>query len=367
MDCSSFPNLSTLYVTGHSSGAAFVQHYALANVAEKRHKQLDFKYIVANNQFFYYPNPERYDELTDTFYTPNECSAYDVWPYGFKEAVGYFRDHRLSEAAVEQQQVTRNTIYLLGSEDKLGSSFQNTECENILQGSNRFRRGENMLRTIEHFYPEVEDHHQIIVYSVAHNGDAMFNSPEFRHYLLTGEMTGGEDTTTTGDALELKGILSLTWQDAGSVQGKAIHLVAREDIDDLSVYAIGTANNGGGTDGKEYLFPEMAVQQGDDILLARDPDGIGGYFGDCMNQFEHVILSGSAINQNGDDAIELFGGSFVIETFGDINQDGTGESWEYTNSWAYKNAQGEWQFGGINCSNDSENTQNSACVYPICE
>ena len=28
----------------------------------------------------------------------------------------------------------------------------------------------------------------------------------------------------------------------------------------------------------------------------------------------------------------------VVETFGEIDNDGTGESWEYTDSWAYKDA-----------------------------
>ncbi len=362
--CSStFPNLTILYMAGHSSGATLVQHYALANVAENRHKQLDFKYIVANNQFFYYPNDERHDEQADAFYTPSGCSSYDVWPYGYKEAVAYLGDQQLCEAVIARQQAIRNTTYFLGSEDKLGSSFQNTECENTLQGSTRVRRGENMLRTIEHFYPDIENHHQIIVSGVAHNGEAMFNSPEFQHYLLT----YGQETNTTHTALALQGVMSLNWPGSGNVDGKALHLKALEDIADLSIYGIGTANNGGGTDGKEYSFPPMAVLQGDDILLARDPDAIEGYFGDCMDSFEHVIPSGSAINQNGDDAIELFGGNFVIETFGEIHQDGTGASWEYTNSWAYKDEQGEWQYGGVNCANGSESTQNSDCVYPICE
>ena len=40
----------------------------------------------------------------------------------------------------------------------------------------------------------------------------------------------------------------------------------------------------------------------------------------------------SDISQNGDDAIELFEQGVAIETFGDLDVDGTGEAWEYMDS-----------------------------------
>jgi DNA/RNA endonuclease YhcR with UshA esterase domain len=39
---------------------------------------------------------------------------------------------------------------------------------------------------------------------------------------------------------------------------------------------------------------------------------------------------------NGDDAIELFQNGLVADIYGDINVDGTGQAWEYTDSWAYR-------------------------------
>ena len=45
----------------------------------------------------------------------------------------------------------------------------------------------------------------------------------------------------------------------------------------------------------------------------------------CFSDFDHVLEAGSGISQNGDDAIELYEQNQVIETFGDINVDGTGE------------------------------------------
>ncbi|GAA4801442.1 Ig-like domain-containing protein [Litoribaculum gwangyangense] len=166
-------------------------------------------------------------------------------------------------------------------------------------------------------------------------------------------------------AISLKGVMALTWDGSGTNDGKAIHLIANQDIADLSVYGLGVANNGGGTDGLEYSFPVQSVSAGDDILVAREPALLSTYFGDCANEFEHIFQANTSISQNGDDAIELFSETTVIETYGDADVDGTGEVWEYTGSWAYK-FDGVWTYGGIDCSIGSTTTQSSSCVYPIC-
>merc|ERR1711998_88919 len=70
------------------------------------------------------------------------------------------------------------------------------------------------------------------------------------------------------------------------------------------------------------------------------------------------------ISQNGDDAIELFYNGAVVETFGDIAVDGSGETWEYLDSWAYK-VNGQWTFGGVDCTDGSTTTCDSSCPYPF--
>lgn len=165
--------------------------------------------------------------------------------------------------------------------------------------------------------------------------------------------------------LQLKGVMAIRWStEPGTNSGKAVHLRATADIADLSVYSIGVANNGGGSDGIEYTFPAMAVAAGEDILLAREDVSISTYFSSCISEFEHIIQT-DAMNQNGDDAIELFSGTSVIETFGDPNVDGTGQPWEYSGSWAY-NFGDEWVYGGVDCAASSTTTQDSDCTYPMC-
>ncbi|MDC3104804.1 T9SS type A sorting domain-containing protein [bacterium] len=174
------------------------------------------------------------------------------------------------------------------------------------------------------------------------------------------------------NSLQLQGIIDFDLVSAGYT-GKALHLKANSNISDLSNYGIGVANNGNGGDGQEYSFPSISVQAGDHILLARDTISMATYFNSCFSQFDHVLAATNAISQNGNDAIELFKDSIVIETFGDINVDGTGLAWEYLDSWAFKDPSGgvtfsggNWIFGGVECTIGSLTTQSSSCPYPSC-
>jgi hypothetical protein len=164
--------------------------------------------------------------------------------------------------------------------------------------------------------------------------------------------------------MQIQGALALLWDGSGTNGGKAVHLRANRAIDDLSAYGLGVANNGGGTDGLEVNLPSGSVAEGAQILIAREPATIGAYFGSCIDLFDQVIQS-DGMNQNGDDAIELFFNMNVIETYGDADVDGTGQFWEYAGSWGYK-VGGAFTYGGVDCASASTSTQTSACPYPLC-
>ena len=165
--------------------------------------------------------------------------------------------------------------------------------------------------------------------------------------------------------LMLQGIIDFTVPEGGS-SGKAIHLYVTNDIEDLALYGIGVANNGGGTDGQEYTFPTAAPTAGQHILVVRDLDAMDSYL-NASQIFDHVFVSESTvISQNGDDAIELYYLGGVIETFGDINVDGTGQDWEYLDSWAYK-VNDVWTYGGVNCTDGSTTSCESSCPYPFAD
>ena len=187
-------------------------------------------------------------------------------------------------------------------------------------------------------------------------------------FLLISSLSFGQDLVITG---VFDGPLS------GGVP-KAIEIYAINDIADLSTYGIGSANNGGGTDGIELQLSGNAVA-GEFIYIASDQTGFSTFFG-----FDPDFISSAASN-NGDDAIELFNnvvsngsGGFtgdVIDTFGDINVDGSGQAWDYEDGWVYRNdgtgpdgatfTLSNWSFSGIN-ENDDDTTQSTATnPFPI--
>ena len=176
--------------------------------------------------------------------------------------------------------------------------------------------------------------------------------------------------------MRLRGVFALG--DANT--GKAVHLYATQDIADLSNYSIGIANNGGGTDGPEFRL-SGAARAGDDIIVVRDSLAPLVTSHLCGSKFEQQLVGTSKISQNGNDAVELFhdagSGMRVVDTFGDISVDGTGQPWEYAQSWAYRHTLSgggfevsEWSFGGVGCtasvSIDAATTEETTCPYPLC-
>ena len=196
------------------------------------------------------------------------------------------------------------------------------------------------------------------------DGSSAWQAPD------SGELEGSYEITVVDPssvpALELAGIMDF---DIGGSDGKAIHVRALNDIEFLDEYGLGVANNGGGTDGEEYIFEPIPVAAGAEILVARNPDVIMAYLASTETVFDHVLLANNDISQNGDDAIELYqydlatNTSNVIEVFGDVDVDGTGEAWEYSDSWAYK-VDGEWTYGELGCAG-GETSCASSCPYPL--
>lgn len=185
------------------------------------------------------------------------------------------------------------------------------------------------------------------------------------------ESANATDETSTcrypefSPGLEFKGIMDLNH--GGGKNLRAYHLFALQDIPDLSVFGAGIASNGQATsDGVEIAFPSMAVSAGEHILVIRDLDvaNAQAYFESCYGKFDHVIPD-TGVTSNGDDTIELFKNNILIETYGQLGVDGTGQVWDYDNSWAYK-VSGAWTYGGVGCSTSATTNATSSCPYTFC-
>ncbi len=147
---------------------------------------------------------------------------------------------------------------------------------------------------------------------------------------------------------------------------KAIEIYVINDVADLSIYGLGVANNGGGTDGEEFTFPVVSANAGDYIYVSNPPPGFLSFFG-----FSPDYTTGS-LALNGDDAIELFKNGIVEDLFGDVNTDGTGQPWEYMDGWSYRNSgstpsaifnAADWSFSGPNALDGEAN--NASAVTPM--
>ena len=152
---------------------------------------------------------------------------------------------------------------------------------------------------------------------------------------------------------------------------KGVELLVRQDIPDLSRYGLGTGNNGEGSDGQEFTFPSVAVTAGEYLYVANDTLQFRVFFGRAAN-FED---GGAACNFNGNDGVELFEDGRVIDVYGDVDVDGSGLGWEYSDSWAHRVAgtgpdgssfvPGHWTQGPLDVF-DGVSTNDAAMLpYPI--
>ncbi|MEY3366902.1 MAG: hypothetical protein RI973_57 [Bacteroidota bacterium] len=205
-------------------------------------------------------------------------------------------------------------------------------------------------------------------YTVISGGPLLAINPQTGVINLAGSNTGTYNVTNSVSGcgnLVISGVID------GPVTGglpKAIEFYALANIPDLSAYGFGSANNGGGSDGQEFTFPAISVAQGSHIWVATEAPTFTSFFGFAPN-----FVDDFAPSINGDDAIELFCNGMVIDVFGQINVDGSGQPWEYTDGWAYrKNNTGpdgsffsiaNWTFSGIDAL-DGFNT-NAAATKPL--
>ncbi|WP_137165828.1 ExeM/NucH family extracellular endonuclease [Salinimonas lutimaris] len=221
---------------------------------------------------------------------------------------------------------------------------------------------------------EAERTRQAAIYEYQGNRNPFVDRPEWVDVLYSAQScdasTGG-DTGETDEPVDPQpeagsAPLMLTGIYDGPLSGgvpKGIELLVTEDMDDLSVCGVGSANNGGGSAGEEFIFPSRSVVAGEFIYIASETTGFTSFFGFAPD------YTSSAMSINGDDAIEVFCHGERVDVYGDINVDGTGQDWEYLDSFAYRTggtANGEftlsqWSVPGANTW-DGENDNSTAAV-----
>lgn len=150
---------------------------------------------------------------------------------------------------------------------------------------------------------------------------------------------------------------------------KGVEVFATNDIPDLSIYGLGSATNGGGTDGEEFSFPAVSVSAGTYIYVASESTGFTSFFGFAPD------YTAGAMAINGDDGIELFENGVVIDVFGEQTWTGGPHPWFYSDGFAYRNANtgpdggtfviGNWTMSGQNALDPAITNATAPVPVPI--
>lgn len=149
---------------------------------------------------------------------------------------------------------------------------------------------------------------------------------------------------------------------------KAIEIYVVNDIDDLSIYGFGSANNGGGTDGEEFTFPADAVTAGQYLYIATTSAEFNTFFG-----FDPDYISDAAAI-NGDDAVEIFKEGVAVDVFGEIEHDGDIAAWNYLDGWAYRVdgtgpsttfVPSEWTYSGVDALDGVADNASAPNPWPL--
>ena len=138
--------------------------------------------------------------------------------------------------------------------------------------------------------------------------------------------------------------------DASDPKGIEAYVVSTGDYTGWAVELQFNANT---TWSNGYTF-DGSYTAGEFLYITSTPDTLTGWGWASKG----TIISDGSFNQNGDDSYRIIdGSSTVIDSFGVDGTDGTGQAWEFTDSYAYRSdgtaptatfAVGEWTYGGVN-------------------
>lgn len=193
--------------------------------------------------------------------------------------------------------------------------------------------------------------------------------------ILSSTNVANKTITVNGNAFgETTNSMVITGVFDGSLTGgtpKGVELYVIKDIADLSLFGISSVTNGqGSTAGTiEFAFPQVAATEGSFIYVSGTTADFTTFFGSAPDYETGVV------NINGDDSIELYENGQIIDVFGDVNTDGSGEPWDYLDGWAYRKSNTgpegttftttNWTYSGVDGLEGGTNNATATSPFPI--
>jgi len=216
-----YPNLRSIFVTGHSSGGQIVQRYALASKinVELARAGVIVKYFVANPSSYTYLDGLRpiLPPMSDLacrfcvntsiakaayqFAVPDDsvvsgCPGYNDYGFGLLgDTVPYFSTASSAPISQLKELYSKKIVnYVSGESDVCDSPWMlahnctacdpddggfETTCGDMLQGHCRMERAHAFVQAVQLYYKGAARSHRLIsVPYVGHNGCAIFQSAE---------------------------------------------------------------------------------------------------------------------------------------------------------------------------------------------
>jgi hypothetical protein len=189
-----FPNLTSIVITGLGSGAQLTQRYAATNQIDPV-TGVTLQYAVVAPSSYVYLDATRPAQnascSTDggctapfvPFWDAASCSDYDSYYYGLENRTGYVGIPSSTEARAEF--VDRDVTYLVGDEDTLANAAGtdlDTSCEANAQGADRLARATNFWSEVNSVYQAA--HPLIVIPGCMHSRTCLYFSPEARSVLF---------------------------------------------------------------------------------------------------------------------------------------------------------------------------------------
>jgi len=160
----------------------------------------------------------------------------------------------------------------------------------------------------------------------------------------------------------------------GSLSGgtpKGVSIFVLKDIADLSLFGVSSVSNGGGSTAGtvEFYFPAVSVTAGTFIYVSKEVPNFTTFFG-----MAPTYTSGS-MGINGDDAIELYERGQIIDVYGDVDNDFSGETFDYLDGWAYRKSNTgpegttftslNWTYSGVDGLEGGSDNASATSPFPI--
>ncbi|MDT7831105.1 lamin tail domain-containing protein [Flavobacteriaceae bacterium S356] len=159
----------------------------------------------------------------------------------------------------------------------------------------------------------------------------------------------------------------------GTPKGVELFVLTEIPAGDLSLYGVSSVSNGGGsTAGNvEFGFPTNGspIAAGTFIYVSTESTNFNTFFGMMPDYTTGVVAI------NGDDSIELYESGQIIDVYGDVNNDFSGEAYDYLDGWAYRNSNtgpegttftsGNWSYSGVNALDGESDNGSATTPFPI--